>query len=79
MGEKINTGNYRVCRHKPGIGGSIEILETGDKATVDAYWSKLEKDNDYTYYREEEVYYKGTMTDGKNEINSAPAYIRISE
>lgn len=79
MGTKINTGNYRVCRHKLGIGGSQEILKTGNKVAIDLYWATLRKDNTYEYYREEEVFYRGTMKEGDKEIDSSPVFIRMDE
>lgn len=78
MVQKNNTGNYRVCRHKPGIGDSIEILMTGEKAAVNQYWQQLQKDAEYTYYREEEVYYSGTTFDENgNPMDTAPNFQRI--
>jgi hypothetical protein len=77
MVQKINTGNYRICRNKIGIASSNKIIETGNKDTIAKSWETMEKDYEFDYYREEEVIYKGSQTDQNgNPINSAPSWIR---
>lgn len=77
--KRENTGNYRVCRNKQGIGGSMEILfEFKDKDKAIEKRNEIDKDVAWTYYCEEEVIYIGTQFDSnKNPINSSPSWIRI--
>lgn len=76
---KENTGNYRLCRHQVGIGGTFESLsEHKSKEEVLKSLNDIEKDLKWTYYCEEEVIYKGTQFDeNRNPIDSAPSRIRI--
>jgi hypothetical protein len=78
MAQKINTGNYQVCRDKTGIGNSTEILITGNRESIDEYWNSLQKDPSYNYYKNEEVFYRGTQRDQDgNEIDSSSGYVRM--
>lgn len=78
MTKKINTGNYRVCRNKTGIANSTNVLKTDTKNEIDKYWKELEKDAEYNYYREEEVFYRGSLKDeNDNYIDSAPGWVRL--
>lgn len=76
---KENTGNFRVCRHQIGIGGSIEILfEFNDKNSALEKKKEIEKNAVWVYYCEEEVIYKGTQFDeNNNPIDSIPTWVRI--
>ena len=76
---KVNTGNYRLCRHIVGIGGTIETLsECKSKEEVMKGFEDIKKDSTWNYYLEEEVVYKGTQLDeNKNPIDSAPTWIRM--
>jgi hypothetical protein len=76
---KENTGNYRVCRHKIGIGNSIEVMfEFNDRNSAIAKKKEIDKDAIWNYYCEEEVIYKGTQKDqNNNPINSSPSWVRI--
>lgn len=76
---KTNTGNFRVCKHKIGIGGSIIILfEFKDRNESIEKMRTISNDLDWVYYCEEEVIYKGTQFDSNNNpIDSAPTWVRI--
>lgn len=76
---KENTGNFRVCKHKIGIGGSITILfEFNDKNEAIEKMKEIDNDANWVYYCEEEVIYKGTQFDANNNpIDSAPSWVRI--
>ncbi len=76
---KENTGNYRLCRHQVGIGGTIESLsEHKSKEEVLKSLNDIKKDLKWSYYCEEEVIYKGTQLDeNRNPIDSAASWIRI--
>lgn len=77
--DRVNTGNYRLCKHKIGIGGTIEtISEHKSKGEVLKSLNDIKKDLKWTYYCEEEVIYKGTQLDeSRNPIDSAPSWVRI--
>lgn len=76
---KENTGNFRVCKHRIGIGGSIEILhEFKDKNEAIKKMNEINNNASWSYYCEEEVIYKGTQFDANNKpINSGPTWVRI--
>lgn len=77
MTQKINTGSYRICRNQTGIGNSIQVLEVGDRNSIDESWQTMEKNPEFNYYREEEVIYRGSQFDQyRNPIDSAPAWVR---
>lgn len=78
MGEKINTGNYKVCRHQIGIGGTIEdLFTTNNRQELDSYWKNNIPIDEYTYYCEEEVIYKNRIFDSNGRlIDSAPMWVR---
>lgn len=77
--DKENTGNYRLCRHQVGIGGTIETLsEYNSEEEVIKALSDIKKESKWSYYCEEEVIYKDTQLDeNKNPIDSAPSWIRM--
>jgi len=77
---KENTGNFRLCRHKLGIGGTIEILcNYNSKSEVIKVFNVIEKEVLWDYYCEEEVVYKGTLLDeNKNPVDSVPTWIRFN-
>jgi len=77
---KKNTGNFRLCKHQIGIGGTIEILSNNNSKskTIKAF-NVIEKETNWDYYCEEEVVYKGTLLDeNKNPVDSVPTWIRFS-
>ena len=52
--DRVNTGNYRLCKHKTGIGGTIEsISEHKSKEEVMKSLNDIKKDLKWTYYCEE--------------------------
>ena len=75
---RINTGNYRVCKDQTGKGGTKEELISGSREVIDQYWSNLQKDAQWNYYREEEVFYRGTSKDADgNPIDTVPGWTRM--
>jgi len=78
--DKKNTGNYRVCKHQVGIGGTIETISNHkSRAEVLKTFNDIQKESNWSYYCEEEVIYKGTQLDEKkNPIDSAPSWIRMT-
>jgi hypothetical protein len=76
--QKINTGNYRVCRDQTGIGGTKQVLITGSREDINQYWSNLQGDAQWNYYREEEAFYRDTQTDASgNPIDTIPGWNRM--
>ncbi|WP_376777558.1 hypothetical protein [Flavobacterium covae] len=79
MAEKINTGNYRIRKELIGQAGTKATVKEFDNAeNCKSEFSKLEKTDNYTYYMEEETFYRGTQkdTDG-NPIDTAPGWTRM--
>ena len=76
---RANTGKYKLCKRKVGIGGTIEtISEHVSKEEVMKSLNDIKKDLKWTYYCEGGVIYKGTLFDeSRNPIDSAPSWIRI--
>ncbi|WP_343705891.1 hypothetical protein [Flavobacterium sp.] len=78
MAKKNNTGNYQVCRNQTGIAKSTEILKTGTKEEIDKFWNELIQEENFNYYKNEEVFYSGTQIDANgNPIDSTPAFQRM--
>lgn len=79
--KSTNTGNYRLCRHQPGIGGSIETLsEHNSVDEVSNALNNIKKEDKWVYYSEKEIIYSGTQLDeNKNPIDSAPTWIRVDK
>lgn len=75
-----NTGNYRLCRHQRGVGGTIETLSMqNSEAEVLNAFCDVKKEDKWDYYCEQEVIYKDTQLDeNRNLIDSAPTWIRMS-
>lgn len=78
MAQRINTGNYQVCRNRTGISNAIQVLITGNRETIDQYWNELVRDAQYNYYRNEEVFYRDTQKDESgNDVDTAPGWVRM--
>ncbi|MBP7506682.1 MAG: hypothetical protein KA807_02570 [Prolixibacteraceae bacterium] len=76
---KKNTGKYRLCRQKIGVGKTREILvESKNRKGVMTKLNEFSTDGEWDYYCEEEVIYQNTFRDANgNVIDSSPSWIRI--
>lgn len=79
MAEKINTGKYRIRREIIGQAGTRETIRAFDNPDdCNAEFEKLSKADSYTYYIEEETFYRGTQKDAQNNpIDSTPGWTRM--
>lgn len=78
---KVNSGKYRICKHQIGIGGTIEVLENfTSKEEAFNRLSIIDKESNWDYYCEEEVFYQGTqLNEERNPIDSTLSWIRLSQ
>ena len=76
-----NTGNYRLCKHQVGIGGTITtIKEYKDEIDVLNALKEISKDKNWEYYCEREVIYQDTQLDkNKNPIDSTRTWIKLNK
>ncbi|WP_405352058.1 hypothetical protein [Nonlabens sp. Asnod3-H03] len=80
MGEKVNTGKYRICRDITGQGGTKEtISEFDDLEECKSAFQLIDKVDKYNYYIEEEAYFKGTLKDSSGKpIDSTKGWTRMA-
>lgn len=79
MAEKINTGKYRIRREIVGQARTKQTLKEFDNQNdcIRAY-SNINKADRYSYYIEEETFYRGTLKDANNNpIDSTPSWTRM--
>ena len=76
---KINTGNFRLCKHQIGIGVSIILLlKLNDRNEAVEKMRKIWNYLNWEYHCEEEVLFKETPFDSNtNLIDSLPNWVRI--
>ena len=79
MAKKINTGNYRIRKEIIGQSGTKETIKEFDNVEdCKSEFSKIEKTDKFTYYMEEETFYRGTQKDAEgNPIDSSPGWTRM--
>jgi len=79
MAEKINTGKYRIRKELIGQAGTKQTVREFENAEDCKFeFSKIEKADNYTYFMEEETFYRGTQKDADgNPIDSSPGWTRI--
>ena len=76
---KINTGNFRICKHQIEIEGSIILLlELSDRNEAVEKMRKIGDFLNWEYYCEEEVIDKEALFDSNNnQIDALPNWVRI--
>jgi predicted DNA-binding WGR domain protein len=79
MAEKINTGKYRIRKEIIGQAGTKHTIEEFDNPEdCKSEFAKIEKADNYTYYMEEETFYRGTQKDADDKsIDSSPGFTRM--
>lgn len=79
MSQRINTGNYRICKEQIGIAKTKEVLHEGSLDETSKQWGQMERNSGYTYYKEEEVFYRGTQFNESGlPVDSAPTWVRMN-
>jgi predicted DNA-binding WGR domain protein len=79
MSEKINTGKYRIGKEIIGQARTKQTVEEFENSEdCKSEFTKIEKADKYTYYMEEETFYRGTQKDADgNPIDTSPGWTRM--